>query len=428
MSFYVTLTSNANTEIMYNSLTNFTNIFSEPLKLHGLVWEVGLHSIYCSNQFKESVNRKITFIHILCSIIRQDNNPSQSLAILARPFHTNLYHEVKQKQYFPVNSQYLSDIRLKLQFGNKKTSVINQELLPGQPTIIVLHFRLKNMSSPLCVLHLESHNQLNPRKDSNYTNKFAVELEAPLRFSSGQNIEVAISDITYQPYFQYSDESHYTIKLYDYRTHEEVWSTIIDPYTGDANKIYSYVAYIGRICDLFNNAPSKPNITCRKEGAIIPYLTLLSDQPVEIGLPYSLLFNMGERNFEPKYNNEFRIRLAPANTENNGIVNTYKEIHKFEANADPTAFYPEMGFVYCDFIKYNIMGESYAPILKAFPIEKKVKDRNYTTYTTESLEFYSISKYDLSVMNFDIRDVTGNFLPFKDNYGNIIITLVFREI
>ena len=426
--FYITLVSNASADKVNNSLTQFRNILPEAINLRHS-WEIALHSIYMHNHFQ---NNLVQYVRVNCDIVKQDLNEDQCIAILSRPPETNhitkpLYLETTQHKYYQLNKTFISEIKIRLEFNSAQNETLDlKTLLPGQPTVVKLHFRRTKMSSPICVLHVESKGETNPLRQLNKAAKFSIEYGQPINFGDVRTVEVAMAGITYQPIWEFSGKEHLTIKMYDPQTKQEIWETSFEPYDKSDFNIAQYTSYLRtKVFNKFKNGPNSPTVLVRKGFNDTTY-SLMCDQTIEIGIPYSLAFNMGERKFntlDPE-SNFFRIKLAPAQQTLNM---TDRLQHYMEVPPDPLAYYPEMGFLYCDFINYNILGEISAPIIKAFPLSTRGKNSNYITYTPQTLEYYPISKYDLSTMSFELRDVSGNFLPFKFQDNNIIITIMIRR-
>ena len=86
---------------------------------------------------------------------------------------------------------------------------------------------------------------------------------------------------------------------------------------------------------------------------------------------------------------------------------------------------PSQFFIYCDIIDYQLIGNTYAKIIKIVTI-----DRNKAYGVSESKDFQPIQYVNLGQNNFDevtihIKDTEGKFVPFL--YGTFIITLHFVQ-
>ena len=165
-----------------------------------------------------------------------------------------------------------------------------------------------------------------------------------------------------------------------------------------------------------------PNVTVDED--ITDRLYIRSNQTIVIQLPYSLMYNMGQRDFVPQ---EGISRSAAVDEYSFQIEIRAGQRYTFQTTPDPFAFCPLSGFVYCDFIKYNFVGDKSEPLLKEFPLEATNRRNFYVTYSTQNPEYHPLSKFDLSTVQFALRDVTGAPLPFKDKQSNVIITILLRK-
>lgn len=419
--FYLTLTSNSSVHSTTNSLSKFRNQLPQALDLQGLYWEVRLHTLYCENRFEKTANARIKYMRVCCNVIDPVFNRDQCLAVIPRPTQVKqeiikpIKYSSKEHDYYSINTKYISDIQIDINFYSADNEKIERSLLTGQPTIVVLHFRKHIMTSPLCVLHIEAKGEDNVNKLNNKSYSFTVDFNNEFQFNQASTVEVALSSIMYRPHFVIRDPEDLVIKMYNFTTHVLEYTCNIPVYTGSS--AIQFIDYVNEALGLLKDSPSHPTIIVDKK-LLLKNLTIMSDTPVELELPKWIMYNLGERAFKSD-----RLILSPANPDFNL---TSALTHKFQVEVDPQAYLPEMGFLYCNFINYNIIGSDYAPILKAFPLTKSKAGNHYITYTADTLEFYGLSKTDLSSMRFDLRDVKGQYLPFQFPDSNVVMTLIFR--
>jgi hypothetical protein len=89
--------------------------------------------------------------------------------------------------------------------------------------------------------------------------------------------------------------------------------------------------------------------------------------------------------------------------------------------------------VYTDIIEYGIIGNTKAPILRCFPFISKLRHdsitttqfMNYRAFST--LQFKKLMKHSFHSISIDIRDATGDLVPFV-SVGYTRLTLLFRKI
>lgn len=82
-------------------------------------------------------------------------------------------------------------------------------------------------------------------------------------------------------------------------------------------------------------------------------------------------------------------------------------------------------FIYCSLIDSVIVGNSFAPLLRAIPVQnKKFGDQCHMVYTKPY--FYPLATNSFQTIHTSIRDKTGKHIPFK--FGETTIVLEFKKI
>lgn len=433
MSFYVTLLSNDLRSEEFtktiNTLSEFVNTYSPSIILNGK-WEVAVASLFCHNQYSTN---KPDFLHVSTNLVLPLESQTNVICTIARPkaFQGkvgHVYYEPLIKEYYPVYMNQISSIKINVKPVNEDFSESEAKLLAGQPTIVKLHFQQQRMYSPDAVVRIYSKHTDNPGLANNKAYNFYAQLGRQYNFDPDSvDLEVALSSITYQPHFTIKAEQHLKIQQFDIKDNKkEIWSTTVKPFQGST--IQEYETYIQNdVLNQYKNAKDPVNllVTVEEDVLGLKRFTLVTEKPCVIQFPYALMFNMGERNFIPKKG--LSEKDATSNYSYKITLNNPNIGYKFQATPDPFAFYPDVGFLYCNFIQYNRIGNTSAPILRAFPISHKNEGINYTTYNCPSPEYFPVSKYDLSNLQFEIRDVAGEYLPFMNANSNVSITLFIRN-
>ena len=90
--------------------------------------------------------------------------------------------------------------------------------------------------------------------------------------------------------------------------------------------------------------------------------------------------------------------------------------------------------IYSDLIEYIIVGDTKSPLLGCFPFISKLKGGDiittgqYMNYQTFSnLQFRPLLKNSFQSIHFDLRDTSGEKLPFV-SVGIIRLVLMFRKV
>ena len=88
---------------------------------------------------------------------------------------------------------------------------------------------------------------------------------------------------------------------------------------------------------------------------------------------------------------------------------------------------------YTDFVEYNIVGDTKAPLLRCFHFFSKLKSGDiittghYMNYQTFSnLQFRPLLKNPFHSIHIDLRDTSGEKIPFE-TFGITRLVLVFRK-
>lgn len=429
--FFVTLVSNnidePNLQNGHNTLTRFTNTLADPINLETSNWYFCLYSIFFHNQYKTD---NADYIKVTCDLINPYENQDNTIALIARPKQKEgrgqtLYYEPNAQEHFPVNRSIISAITIQIQANYAhSTETISPELLAGQPTVVVLKFIPQPTMAPY-VIRINSHPAFTTVHTNNKPNSFRAYLGNQYNFDPALgDLEVALSSITYQPHFTTKTSDKLFGYLFDTEDETKVVKKVqFSDFSGST--IEQYIEYINDT--VLQPLTKSVSVATHLDNDGIKRIRMYSKEKLIIQLPYAVLFNMGERSFIPVDG------IKKADAENTYNYKIYVEPgkdndYRFMAAPDPWAFYPDMAFIYCDFVQENLIGNVNAPILRAIPITHKNFNQQYITYSVTNLEYLAMSKCDLSNVLFELKDVGGDPLPFRNNNSSVIITILVRII
>jgi hypothetical protein len=96
------------------------------------------------------------------------------------------------------------------------------------------------------------------------------------------------------------------------------------------------------------------------------------------------------------------------------------------AEADISHGFPTHIYVYCDLIEGQYVGDTIAPILRMINTEyQQYKYGANVTKSFASLQYVPLLKLEFSTVEIDLRDYTGNLIPFGG--GHSAVTIHFRR-
>lgn len=428
-NFFITLiSSDHGIKSVKNTLTKFENYLERPLNFNHQEWSVALSCITMHSEIASPAPWVPFYIYVNCDIIKEQNGQDKYIAIFAvkepKPGQKILRYEPKNKIYYDLSTFYIERILIELVGGNQKPKQfpINIRLYSGQPTVVVLHFKRKIMQRPQFVLNCSSFSEQNRLLfPENQCNNFKSYLGPSYKFNvnDGGLFEVALTQITYQPRLKNRLQVPFTLDVYT---------------TADANPKSLIIQQDVRLTTKRRLITTMNNMfrQIKEQNPTVPTILMdIENEKYQIGasanclisLPLYFMYTLGFRNFtRPKFvtleegnNKKYLLQLRanqPVQAEEEFKINAYK---------------PDLAFLYCDFVQSSIVGGSTAPILKAFPIEYfKATNYKYITHEVKNLEYYPLKKFDLSTVQFSLRDISGNELPFEDKKANLVLTLLVR--
>ena len=414
-----------------NTLVNFTNQINLLNKnLYQGEWQMCLSSFYIHDEFElKEYDDSVKGYRVETDIINVwPNIFYKSLAIVPRKHKhklsklRGLYFEPPNPEYFPLLTTQCSAIQIQItpidQYGNK---IKGAELITGQPTVIKLHFKnTMYHDTTIKVLKIQSAESQSSYYAENTCVKFTVEAQTFLSLTPKQNVKysVALNSISYLPEFNEGGKKggKNIIALLNPNDYTKSIKEFTLPSL--TNEEYQNP---NNFLDYANNALGQLNSGLLLGPVVneVSKVKLVSNAKFVLKAPIYLMFNLGLRDFEKpnikiQKDDTMIIVLDPAT----GLT--------MDTNYKATAYTPEIGFIYCDFVEPSQVGNAMSPILGSFPI-KDLNQNKYVTFATKNHEWYPLSKYDLSQMSFSLRDVTGDLLPFKNLKANLIISLLIKR-
>ena len=115
-----------------------------------------------------------------------------------------------------------------------------------------------------------------------------------------------------------------------------------------------------------------------------------------------------------------------------GLLMKLKGPHEPQSAYDIVCIHSLM--IYSDIVKYNIVGDTKAPLLRCFPFISKLKGgdkittgqyKNYQTFS--NLQFRPLLKNSFHSIHIDLRDTSGEKIPFV-SVGITRLILMFRKV
>jgi len=401
-SFYITLASNASTNIYQsNTLTNFRNTLPHAVELKDFKWQLALQSLCLNTRFSNASKPKIIKIRILeISDILGGSGYHQDIACIAfnnNPDNSAFYHVVKKKEYFPLRSTNLQSLTVQL------TDEKNRELslLSGQPTFV--HVKLKRMSSPSFIIRVNAHegNQIFP---ANTQSNFQVQLCHPIDLTIDK-WEVALSSIHFPMGVDISGAF----------SKEDFWIYI---HSYDGNNI-NHPIFVER--EQISDERSLLDAINKKARVMLGNNDILFSMNEDKRCTLTL-----RKPMSLKFSDLFCHVLGKDIMRVNQVTAEKPQQIVFPNKVNLDRCKPNVMLLYCNFITPSIIGDQYAKILKLIPITEKPSS-TYTTYDCEHLDFFPLSTNFLSMLDFQLQDSSGKDIIFVNKQDTVLINLIFQH-
>ena len=321
--------------------------------------------------------------------------------------YVSFYHEVIKKEYFPLNSNLLQTLSVKL------TDEDNDELRIRyrHPTFIKLKF--KSMSGSAFILRVSSRDSNNIYPENTAAN-FRTQLPK-LMSLTGQNWQVALSSIIYPS----------QILLPDYLSKQDLWIRFEKQDADQGEFIFRYELNL-------------------KNERILTYEDLvyaINTNSYRIHNRYMFRIRIDRNTLLVTYSSRriLRITVSPILASILGL-NT----HQFVTNqdddnveigtADIKRCMPNTLSVHTDFTSPIVAGGKYCRLLKFIPILQDLQATDGSVMSTVSYEshhmdFVNLSTTELQSLQFQLRDGVGKPLVFENNDNNAVtfINLLFQK-
>jgi len=344
-------------------------------------------------------------IKVLLEEIKQGLSASgnhRDLAII--PFNTSetdssFYHEVIQKEYFPLASNLLQNLTVKLvdEDGDEL------QVLPAHPTFIKLKF--KNMSSQSFILRLSSKDSTDIYTDNTASN-FRIQLPR-LMMLTGNRWEVALSTINFPS----------RISIGDYLSHLDLWIEIETENGWNEWGLAHTINLKNNYLSNYEELQAAINDNTFIFGNIRLFEIFIDKQR-------KVLYNS---------RTEMRIRMSPMLATilgaNNHLFATGDNDRRRQiGTADIQACLPNAMSLYSDFTSPIIAGGKYCKMLKFIPLLRNQLELPTVSYESQHMDFVNLPTTELQSLQFDLRDGSGIPLKFQNNKLVTYVNLLFRKI
>lgn len=341
------------------------------------------------------------------------------------------YHEAKQKEYFPLLSDRIEKLSLRLIDEDNE----ELDLLTLQPAVIKLKF--KKMNGLTFVVRVTSQDSVDLHTENN-SNHFRIQLPHPIVLSGG-SWQVALLSAIYPK----------NISISDQLSRQDLWM-IITPLPIIVNRDFRIRLNGREIQDI-------QSLRTHLQRLLL----------AEVDIPEnSLQFIVNENNdrqigYHSKA--QYRIQFSPHLAHLFGINQSFLrgpvdgprlatiETRPMKDNVHPNWFgildfgkcLPSGLWLYADFIEPVIVGSKFSKLLKFIPVIPPLTkpidilqhedESTYQSYESAHLDYIDVSSVELQSlqsMEFKLRDHDGNPVLFDvyDNFNNTTyVNLIFRK-
>ena len=270
----------------------------------------------------------------------------------------------------------------------------------------------------------------------NKTSEYTVKL--PCNINLSENFKVGISEIHYAHNFYNVSENNQSLIFY----HEN-------------NVVFQLILNIGiypsieQIVKSFNHLVNECSfISIEKPLFSFDY----SNERVKVNIKQLWIDNLNEyeklsdiniftfgklqctKNFEFLKNHKSnRLAITKISLENRLSVQLGfplgSNVLKYQISPLPTHI--EFGlsnqfFIYCDVIDYQLVGNTYAKIIKIVTVDKNISFGFTSTKSFHPIQYVPLAQKTFDQITIHIKDTEGKFIPFL--YGTFIITLHFTKL
>jgi hypothetical protein len=298
------------------------------------------------------------------------------------------HYEFKGREFFQLDDGIVSRFRVKLK--NEKDELLN--LQEGQPTIIVLSLRKKNMASFPIIISSTDSRELFP---NNNNATFKTKLPHPI--SCNGKWEVAISSVHMVGYL---DKSHNFLGF----------ESQLAIKTSDEEDV--------RIAPIIK----KP---IHVEEDIISMLTETLEQMNHNNCGNFLISN-GELKF--KANKDLTLGFVGncarrlCNSDELRIYNIPRNETLTITKLDLKALSPQVCMIYTNITNPIVVGDNMLKLSKVIPMNHENLSNQY--YESTQLNYVDLDETNFQTIDISLRDISGNEILFNDQ---VTITFLFRQ-
>ncbi len=328
-----------------------------------------------------------------------DINLVQDLAIIrVKPRHiTPFYSVCERKEYFGLSSSKLAEISIRLVDENNWPLRLGH----GQPTFVQLQFkRFPMISNVLRLSSLESSHFFSDNCNSSFRIILQQELDS-------RKWDVALSSI-YLPSTTDIEAQITSNNFYiDLPDGKQLVLNELEDLTQQA-----FVKLVSsQLAAHYPSAAERPFQLSIEEDNV--YAAFSHDAKLKISSMLS-----------------FIIGRVPSPDHANFLVLEGQKDRKVKlGKLDFDKLHPHKLLLYCNFVAPIIFGNKFGQVLKIIPYGKSVGDDDdgVIKYEASHLDFLPLLMNDRHILQFELRNSSGQVVKFKETTSEILLTLVFRE-
>ena len=311
------------------------------------------------------------------------------------------YNVCKRKEYFNLNSCTLNSLSVRLVDENNYPIHLNS----GQPTFLKL--QLKKFPMKSFVLRLSSYESKDVFTDNKSSN-FRIALQQQLDCCGW---DVALSSIFLPSKTdlksQLTSQNFYIELPNDTLSKQRISLHALRDLTTEEFARHLTTKLAAAFPGLGGNSPFSASV---EEGVLFFQSTIDIQLHISGMLAYLL-----KKAVTPTQEASWLLELRVGEKKRMGTLNFEK-------------LQPHTVLIYCNFIAPLVVGNTFARVLQMIPYYNGKEEENGTMkYEAQHLDFVPLSMNDRNMLEFEMRNSSGDIVTFQDEDKEILITLVFRE-
>ena len=413
--FYVTVVSGEPAaDGSPNTISRFVNEPGEELYFPGDEnWHVALHQIQASNF---PLDKDLRLIKVRSNLIAPHFSQQDVLAIIPRykagiSRHRMISVEPENKEYFPIRSEFISEIRTEL--VDAYGTIIKFQV--GQPTIVILEF-VKMSGPPSYIVRVES--QLDSEGSAS---DFSATIPQAMNLDPTQKWTVSVNSVSYTGAFQQTpdiEKEMYMKMRFKYREDTPPTEVSVSlpqiTYKTNADLLEAFTAVMAKL--RYETATGdKANYTSVRQNYVSGRIIFKAKLDSQLLIPVIWAHILG----------------CAGTPDEEGYV-TFEtrslESMEFEYPMNCNAWLPNSMLIYSNFVEYSPVGSVLAPVLKVVPLKEIPAHRHYYRYEPANDEKHPVIFSQLDNLRFQVRRVDGRKIEFdKNTFPNIIISMKFSQ-